>query len=70
MQTKLMSAIETAASTTIGYVVATLTNFFVLPWFGFSVSMQDSAAIAVIFTVVSLLRGYGVRRLFNWIHHK
>ena len=68
MQTKTMSAIETVTSTLIGYLVASLANYLVLPLWGYNVSPGESMAIGLIFTIISLIRGYFVRRLFNWIH--
>lgn len=67
MQSKTMSALETLASTAIGYSVATAANFYILPLFGYPVSLKDASMIGVIFTIISLIRGYIVRRLFTWI---
>ncbi len=63
-QSRRMSAVEAITSTTIGYAVAVATNAVVLPAFGFHVSMGESLAIGAIFTAVSIIRGYLVRRLF------
>lgn len=41
-----------------------------MPWFGFHITMVQNFWITVIFTFISLLRGYYVRRLFNWMHVK
>lgn len=60
-----MSLAEALTSTAIGYGVAVATNAVVLPAFGFSPTLGDSFAIGAVFTVVSLLRGYAVRRLFD-----
>lgn len=68
-QTRTQSAIETIVSTVIGYLVAYLTQVAVFPIFGFHARTREHLAIGAIFTVVSLIRGYFVRRLFNWIHH-
>lgn len=70
MQSKKMSMIETLASTFIGYSVATVANYYILPLFGAPVSLSAASWIGVIFTGISLVRGYLVRRLFNWIHVK
>lgn len=63
-QSRRMSAVEALTSTAIGYGVAVATNAVVLPAFGFPVSMGESLAIGAIFTAVSIIRGYLVRRLF------
>ncbi len=62
-----MSLIESVASTLLGYSVATAANFYILPLFGYPVTFRDASSIGVIFTVISLIRGYAVRRLFNWL---
>ena len=67
MQSKKMSLLETCASTAIGYAVAILTQVLVFPLFGLTVSLSQNMAIGAVFTVVSIARGYCVRRLFNRI---
>lgn len=59
------SMIETVTGTLAGFVVAVLANLWILPWFGFPVSLYDSAALGVIFTALSLVRGILVRRFFE-----
>ena len=68
-QTKTQSFIETITGVAIGYVVALLTQFAVFPLFGMKVAMGDNLLIGAIFTVVSIIRSYFVRRLFNRIHN-
>lgn len=45
-----------------------LTQILIFPLFGLKVSLGEDFQIALIFTVVSLIRGYFVRRLFNNFH--
>ena len=66
-QTKLSSASESVANVAVGYAVAMLTQALVFPLFGFYASTAQQAGIALIFTVVSLVRSYALRRLFNWM---
>lgn len=54
--------------TALGYTVALLTQLLVFPLFGLEVSLSSNLLIGAIFTVVSLIRSYFVRRLFNWMH--
>lgn len=68
MQTGLQSAIETIASTAIGFVIAYVASYTVLPLFGHHVTHGQNFWITVIFTVISLIRGWCVRRLFNRLH--
>lgn len=67
-QTSRQSAIESAASTAIGFGIAYAASLLVLPLFGFPVSHGQNFWITVIFTAISLVRGYFVRRLFNHLH--
>ena len=60
--------VEVCVGTAIGYSVALLTQFFVYWWYGIAVSLAQNLSIGVVFTVVSFVRSYFVRRLFNWIH--
>lgn len=70
MQSRFMSLVEVILGTLIGLTVATAANYWVLPQFGFTPSLGESLEIAIIFTVISVLRGYFVRRLFNLLHLK
>lgn len=67
-QTRFQSFMETCASTVIGFVIAYIASYLVLPWFGFRVSHEQNFYITCIFTIISLVRGWCVRRLFNRIH--
>ena len=67
MQSKKMSLIETIVSVAIGYVVALLSQIVVFPLFDIEVSLIDNLLIGLLFTVISIIRGYYIRRLFNWI---
>lgn len=65
MQTKKQSLIESLTSTTIGIIIGIVLNLTILPIFGYPVSVVDSLWISVIFTVVSIIRSYIIRRWFN-----
>jgi hypothetical protein len=65
MQSRVMSAVEAAINIAIGYAVSVTANLLVLPLFGYNVTFGDSLAIGLAFTVISLIRSYLVRRLFN-----
>lgn len=70
LQTKRQSAIETLTSVTIGYLVAIGSQIVVFPLFGLSVSFGDNLLIGAFFTVVSIIRGYLIRRMFNRLQSK
>lgn len=68
MQTRRQSMAETAASVAIGYLVALLSQLAIFPLFGIHLPLADNLAIGLYFTAISIVRGYYVRRLFNWLH--
>ena len=70
MQKRQHSFLEACVSTSIGFGVAYLANWLVLPLFGFKASHGQIFWITVIFTGISIIRGYYVRRLFNLLHIK
>ena len=65
MQSKKQSLIESLTSTTIGIIIGIVLNLTILPIFGYPVSVVDSLWISVIFTIVSIIRSYVIRRFFN-----
>ena len=65
MQTKLGSFAETWANIVVGFSINYFANLAVLPMFGLMVTHGQSFGIGVIFTVISLVRSYVLRRWFN-----
>ena len=70
MQSKRNSFIETIVGTLIGFIVSLILTMIVLPLHGLQPTTFDSISITAIFTVASIIRGYYVRRLFNYINFK
>lgn len=66
MQTKAQSAIETITSVAIGYAVALASQLVIFPLFDIHISLSENLAIGAFFTAVSIVRGYLVRRWFNY----
>lgn len=64
-QTKLESLIETCINTVIGYFVALLSQLLVFPLVGIDVPLSTNLVIGCWFTVISIVRGYVIRRWFN-----
>lgn len=70
MQTKLQSLFETLFSILIGFLVALGSQLIIFPQFGIHISMGSNLKITGWFTLVSIIRGYYVRRFFNWLHSR
>ena len=64
-QSRKHSLLESCCNVGIGYGVALASQLVIFPWFGIHVPLRDNLAIGAWFTVVSLVRGYMVRRWFN-----
>ncbi len=64
-QSRTMSLVEAVTNVLIGYGVAVATQILVFPLFGFAASLQDNLAIGLVFTAVSLVRSYALRRIFE-----
>jgi TctA family transporter len=65
VQTKKWSMIETLVSVGIGWIISVILNMLVLPLFDYDVNLTDGVLISIIFTAVSVVRSYVVRRFFN-----
>ena len=65
MQTRLMSLTEAIANVVVGYALAVLTQVLVFPLFGFEPSLSENLRIGLVFTALSLARGYLIRRFFD-----
>jgi hypothetical protein len=66
-QTRLGSVVETVANTVVGYLVNFVANLLILPLFGFNVSLAQNAVLGLLYTGISIIRGYLLRRAFNQI---
>jgi hypothetical protein len=65
MQTKLESLVEQLVNIFIGYSIAVASQLVIFPWFGIAIPITDNLLIGAYFTVISLVRGYIIRRWFN-----
>lgn len=64
-QSKLESFVETCINTAIGFVVALLSQLLVFPLVGIDVPFSTNLEVGAWFTVISVARGYVIRRWFN-----
>lgn len=65
MQSRTHSLIESVANTMSGFVLSFCVWQAIGPWFGYDVNVHDNLLITGIFTVVSVIRSYVWRRIFN-----
>jgi len=64
-QSRLMSLVESLANVLVGYGVAVVTQMAVFPLFGLAVTVTENLLIGLIFTAVSIVRSYALRRGFE-----
>jgi len=65
MQSPVMSLTEAVANVIIGYGVAFVVQIGVFPLFGFWPTIRQNLTLGAVFTGVSLVRSYVLRRLFE-----
>lgn len=66
-QTRLGSWLEAWANIAVGFAINWVANMAILPLFGFRVTGVQAFNIGLIFTAISLVRSYALRRIFNRI---
>lgn len=64
-QTRLGSLIEVCINIAIGFSINWVANILILPLYGFHVTGGQAFSMGLIFTVISVVRGYVIRRWFN-----
>lgn len=64
-QSRRASFAEATTNTLVGYGVAIAAQVAIFPLFGIYISVADHAVIGLLFTAVSLVRSYVLRRLFE-----
>jgi len=66
---RIKSLIEAILNILVGFSIAFISNLIILPLFGYNVTIWDSLGMSLIFTIISLIRSYTLRRLFvNWLY--
>lgn len=67
-QSKLASLVEVATNMLVGFIVSVYAQAVIFPMYGFTtLTIKENVQIVAIFTVISMLRSYLVRRFFNWL---
>lgn len=69
-QSRLMSLVESGTNILVGYWLAVLAQLIVFPWFGYPARLSDAIQIGGIYTVISIIRSYALRRVFEHVRVK
>ena len=64
MQTRKISFVESWVNVLVGFTINYCANLVILPLFGFHVALKTNFWLGVIYTFISLVRSYTIRRWF------
>jgi hypothetical protein len=64
-QTKRLSVVESITNTAVGFCISLVVWHWLCKWYDIPMPIKTNLEITSIFTVVSILRGYFIRRFFN-----
>ena len=67
MQTRLMSMVETITNVAIGLIVSFISQLAIFKLYDIHISLAQNLELTLYFTVVSVIRGFALRRFFNSI---
>ncbi len=70
IQSRLSSFIEAVINIIIGFAINFTANALVFPLFGWQISVADNLLLGAVYTLISLIRSYSIRRWFNARIHK
>lgn len=65
MQTRLESLIESLANVVIGFIISVIAQMVIMGAYNIDLSLWDNIVIVIYFTIISIIRSYLLRRLFN-----
>lgn len=65
MQTRIGSMVESVANLIIGFTINYCANLLIFPLFGMHISPANNLLLGLIYTCISLVRSYVLRRTFN-----
>jgi hypothetical protein len=65
-QSRRASLAETITSTIVGFALSWLLLWFLAAWLFWPNDVESNTFVTICFTALSLVRGYAIRRLFNW----
>jgi len=57
--------VEAVTNVAVGLAVSFTANAVLFPLFGWSISAAQNLTLGLVFTAISIVRSYALRRLFN-----
>ena len=65
LQSKVSSFIEALMNVAIGFGINYIANLLIFPLFNMNISLIDNLWMGMIYTIISIVRSYVIRRWFN-----
>ncbi len=65
MQSRLESLVETVINVLLGFIIAFTSQVLIFPYFGINIPITTNLQLGLIFTFISIVRMYAIRRWFN-----
>jgi hypothetical protein len=69
-QSRAMSFAEAVTNVVVGYGIALATQLLLFPVLGLTIAITENVVIAAMFTLVSLVRSFVLRRLFERLRQR
>lgn len=66
-QTRFMSLVESLGNVAIGYGIAVVSQIVVFAHWGVHLDLAQNMEMAVVFTIISIVRSFTLRRVFEFI---
>jgi len=64
-QSRKMSAIESTTNIVVGVIIALISQVIIFKLYGIPVSIKQNIEMTAYFTIISFVRSYLLRRIFN-----
>ena len=64
-QSKAMSFVESLTNVAVGLVVSLISQIVIFGFYGIHISLGQNIAMTFWFTLISIIRSYALRRIFN-----
>ena len=64
-QSKVMSLVESLTNVAVGIMVSFASQLVIFKAYGIHIALADNVMITLWFTVISVIRSYALRRVFN-----
>jgi hypothetical protein len=69
-QSRRMSLVEAWSNIAVGFSINYIANLVIFPLFGMHISLAANFLMGLIYTAISMVRSYALRRVFNRVFER